>query len=104
MNKRSEAYRSTLCNGAALVDAHELARSLNIGLSAVWRLRREGCPTIRIGRLLRFDTKVVIDWLAQRQDQSNVATPSTTKPQRRTGRSLPAKNRRVRIVPVEPQR
>ena len=45
-----------------LLTAEQLSRYLQIPLASVWRLSRKGSiPSLRAGRLLRFDLELVIE-------------------------------------------
>lgn len=51
----------------ALVPAKELASSLAVSLSTVWRLVRDGMPSHKLGKSRRFDRQAVMAWLDERQ-------------------------------------
>lgn len=50
----------------ALLDRQGLARELGIGVDTVDRLRREGCPSLRVGDVPRFELATVLEWLRSR--------------------------------------
>ncbi|MFN0177171.1 MAG: helix-turn-helix domain-containing protein [Gemmatimonadales bacterium] len=50
---------------SGLLTPRELADLLKVSEPTAWRLGREGrVPTIRIGRLMRFDRRAIAAWLA----------------------------------------
>jgi hypothetical protein len=51
----------------ALLDRVALARALGVSASTVDRLRSEGCPSIRIGDVPRFELDAVLAWLRERK-------------------------------------
>jgi excisionase family DNA binding protein len=50
-----------------LVDVDECADHWGISRASVYNLLKEGLPSIRIGRLRRFDLAACSAWLAERQ-------------------------------------
>ena len=49
-----------------LLKADDLARMTGLSKARIYELAREGSlPTVRLGRSLRFDCRVVGEWLAQ---------------------------------------
>lgn len=49
-----------------LLDRQQLAAAIGVGLDTVDRLRREGCPSMRVGDVPRFELGSVLDWLRVR--------------------------------------
>lgn len=70
-----EAVRQELTGTPAIeskyLDAEELAKLLGVARSSIPQLvKREGLPTIRLGRLYRFRRNEVIEWLEARASRS----------------------------------
>ena len=55
--------------GPALLDRVGLARALDISPATVDRLRRQGCPMIRIGDSPRFELTACLEWLRRSQPE-----------------------------------
>jgi len=55
----------------ALLDRAGLARELNVSLSKVDRLRREGMPELMLGDSPRFEPEAVISWLRDRRPKKS---------------------------------
>lgn len=53
----------------ALLDRRGLARALGCSPDQVDRLRREGCPELRLGDVPRFELPAVLAWLRSRGEQ-----------------------------------
>ena len=51
--------------------AEELARVFKIKLSTVRLWTRSGMPHLKVGRLVRFDARLVQTWLEQKQQESS---------------------------------
>lgn len=46
-----------------LLDSNELASQLMVSLSTIVKLRKQGLPTVKIGDSIRFDPKVVMQFI-----------------------------------------
>jgi hypothetical protein len=57
----------------ALLSKKDLARELGICTEGVDRLRREGCPELRVGDLPRFELEAVLGWLRTRAESERAA-------------------------------
>src|SRR5262245_6266005 len=66
---------SEALNGERLIDTHELAELLGTSRQFVEQLRMRpgGPPFIKIGRAVRYNLGVLLDWLAARQVASTSA-------------------------------
>ena len=53
--------------GVGLVKTQDLCRMFSVSRQAVYRWRKNGCPSvINSGRFIRYDLEKVISWLKQR--------------------------------------
>ena len=53
--------------GVGLVKTQDLCRMFSVSRQAVYRWRKNGCPSvINSGRVIRYDLEMVISWLIQR--------------------------------------
>lgn len=62
----------------ALLDRRGLALALGCGLDTIDRLRREGCPELRVGDAPRFALTDVLAWLRGRETADNRLPQPTT--------------------------
>ena len=54
-------------NEVGLVKTQDLCRMFSVSRQAVYRWRKNGCPSvINSGRFIRYDLEKVISWLKQR--------------------------------------
>src|SRR5690242_7671038 len=49
---------------ARFLTERELVRVLGLSRTTLWRLRKEGLPTLTVGRNVRYDIEKVRNWLA----------------------------------------
>lgn len=68
-----------------LMNMKELQEFLKVKRSTVYRLRDEGLPVIRLGRVVRFDREEIVRWLRSRQ-----VSEVTAAPDQRTRVPIPA--------------
>ena len=53
--------------GVGLVKTQDLCRMFSVSRQAVYRWRKNGCPSvINSGRFIRYDLEKVVSWLKQR--------------------------------------
>jgi len=81
---------------APLMDRHGLAQLLDVSLSTVDRLIREGVPRVYVGDAPRFDRERVMAWLEAREGERRSpavhagtaeANPAENKPEQLSDRS-----------------
>lgn len=53
---------------AGLLDRRSLAEALGCGVDTIDRLRAEGCPSVRVGDVPRFELDRVLEWLRGRSN------------------------------------
>jgi site-specific DNA-cytosine methylase len=53
-----------IAHAARFLSERELTRALGLSRTTLWRLRREGLPTLAVGRSVRYDLNKVSEWLA----------------------------------------
>lgn len=56
---------------AALLSGAQMAARLGISRSKMNALRLEGCPSVKIGNLFKFDEVSVLEWLKERSDEDH---------------------------------
>jgi hypothetical protein len=66
ISERSDVNETTK---PSLLDRTGLAKALGVSTATVRRLRRDGCPAIKVGDMDRFEKDAVIAWLRARRPQ-----------------------------------
>jgi len=65
---------------ARFVTERRLLSLLEISRTTLWRLRREGLPTLRFGRSVRYDIQKVKAWLEKNGEAEAVSVSSPAEP------------------------
>ena len=69
--KKSRPLLEKSISEDAILTAHQLAETLDVGVVTVWRYSQRGMPTLRRGRgLIRYRYGDVLAWLSQKKKRA----------------------------------
>lgn len=56
----------------SLTPEPEVLEHLKISRSSLWKCRKAGCPSVKIGRKRYYELEKVVEWFVNREDKKNV--------------------------------